>query len=214
MMAFDKSLPRMAKEHRDLFDRFIGAAHNVTMIILDALSAALQLEGATHLRNFHRDGLPALSTMAMFRYPKQDAFGQGVGHNKHTDLGTLTVLLTEQWGLQVLSPECNEWRFIACRPSHAVINVGDSLRFLSGFRLKSAVHQVFPVTGLQREHRYSVAYFLRAEDSVTYTDSEGRAFTAKQWHDTKFDMFRETHEKQEMDSILTGGMERGEVLLV
>jgi isopenicillin N synthase-like dioxygenase len=214
MRAFDAALPRLAQENRDLFDRFIGAAHDITMLILDALSTALHLEDEAHLRNAHRDDEPSLSTMSMFRYPQQEQRGTGVGHNKHTDLGTLTVLLTQQWGLQVLSPECGEWRLVAPKPDHAIINVADSLRFLSGFRLRSAVHQVLPLSGLQREHRYSIAYFLRAADSIRYCDSQGRTFSAKQWHDLKFDVFRESHEKQEQDSILTGGMERGEVLLV
>ncbi|KAL3420511.1 gibberellin 20-oxidase [Phlyctema vagabunda] len=214
MTNFDEALPQLAKDNSELFERFTSAAHNITMTILDALSTLLELDEAHALRNYHRDGEPSLSTMSMFRYPKQERYGEGVGHNKHTDLGTLTFLLTTQWGLQVLSPECNEWRFIAPRPDHAIINVADSLRFLSGFRLKSAVHQVLPMHGLQHEHRYSIAYFLRAEDNVQYKDSQGRVFTAKQWHDTKFDVFRESHDKQAQDSILTGGMERGNSIVV
>jgi isopenicillin N synthase-like dioxygenase len=214
MLIFDQALPQVAKRNRELFDRLVNSAHAITMIILDALSKVLNLEGPAHFHNSHRDGEPSLSTMSVFRYPKQENIAEGVGHHKHTDLGTLTFLLTSQWGLQVLSPEANAWQFVKPMPDRAIVNVGDSLRFLSGFRLKSAVHQVLPLYGVQHEHRFSVAYFLRAEDNVEYEDSEGRRFTSKKWHDTKFDVFRETHDKQELDSYLTGGMERRDVLLV
>lgn len=212
-MAFDQALPQIAKSHRELFHRYITATHDITQLILEALSAALGLKGLKDFRAFHRDGRPSLSTMSVFRYPKQDDIKEGVGHNKHTDLGTLTFLLTEQWGLQVLSPAARTWQFVKPTSNCAIVNVGDTLRFLSGFRLRSAVHQVVPLYGVQHEHRFSVAYFLRAENDVEYEDSQGRRFTSKKWHDTKFDVFRETHHKQEQDSYLTGGMERKNVLL-
>ena len=174
----------------------------------------LKLSGKNHLASHHREGHHSLSTMAMFRYPRQEAGEKGLGHNKHTDLGTLTFLLSRQWGLQVLCPEKKCWSFVEPRHNCAIINVGDTLRFLSGNELKSAIHKVIPLTmDRQLEDRYSIAYFLRAEDNVTYTDSNGRGITAKEWHDRKFDVFRESHASQEMDSILTGGMEKVGVLI-
>ena len=97
----------------------------------------------------------------------------------------------------------------------AIVNVGDSLRFLSGNTLKSAVHRVVPHRGeLQHEHWYSLAYFLRPEDDVRYQTVTGEVVSAKTWHDRKFDVFRERHDVQAMAPILTGGMEEGERLVV
>ena len=149
----------------------------------------------------------------MFRYPRQDSLDVGVGHNKHTDLGTLTFLLCRSPGLQVLSNNPAGWHYVVPKPQCAIINVGDTLRFLSGNTLKSAVHRVMPVNKLQQDHRYSIAYFLRAEDNTEFTDSSGRSVSAKAWHDEKFDVFRESHEEQAKRSILTGGMEQNEALL-
>lgn len=185
----------------------------MTMTILRCLSDALHMEGDTRFEGCHRDGRPTRSTLALFRYPKQTVKSNLIGHNKHTDLGTLTFLLCQQWGLQVLSPQTNRWGFVAPKKDHAIINVGDSLRFLSGNQLLSAVHRVVPLEEVQTINRHSIVYFLRAEDDVVYTNSNGAAVTAKEWHDEKFDVFRLTHDAQEVDTILCGGVERGEKII-
>ncbi|KAF9889004.1 hypothetical protein FE257_007981 [Aspergillus nanangensis] len=155
--------------------------------------------------DFHRQDCESLTTLAMFRYPRQESATTGVGHNKHTDIGTLTFLLCEQWGLQVLCRDPDGWRFVAPKPGHAVINVGDTLCFLSSNRVRSAVHRVIPKRGLQHEDRYSIAYFLRAANETQFIDSTGRQISAEQWHKEKFNVFRETHEEQGKLPILTGG---------
>jgi isopenicillin N synthase-like dioxygenase len=184
------------------------------MTILRQLDSHLGLDECSKLMHFHQEEVESLTTLSMFRYPKQESLESGVGHNKHTDIGTLTFLLCEQWGLQVLSKDPVGWRFVAPKLGHAAINVGDTLRFLSGNRFRSVVHRVIPTGGMQQEDRYSIAYFLRAGNDSQFTDSTGRRISAKEWHDEKFDVFRETHEEQEKLPILTGGMERMESLVV
>jgi hypothetical protein len=58
------------------------------------------------------------------------------------------------------------------------------------------------------EHRYSIAYFLRAEDETMFTDSAGRYITAGQWHDEKFYTFMapELDQAQAPSYLLLGGM--------
>ncbi|KAF2719301.1 Clavaminate synthase-like protein [Polychaeton citri CBS 116435] len=165
------------------------------------LSNALGLEDGSRLSEFHRENEPCLSTLSMFHYPKQDPSFQGSGHNKHTDLGSLTFLFSQQWGLQVLSPNSNGWIWVEPSSTHAVINVGGSLRFLSRYRLESAVHRVVPT-----EH-------IRAESNAQYTDATGCKCWAKAWQDTEFDVFRQSHAEQELHSFTTGGMEKGDVLV-
>ncbi|KAJ6443404.1 putative 2OG-Fe(II) oxygenase family oxidoreductase [Purpureocillium lavendulum] len=214
LVADSQALAPAIKAHRDLFMRFCGTAHDVCSTVLYELDRYLAFDERRRLANFHHDGVESLTTLSMFRYPKQDSIEAGVGHNKHTDIGTLTFLLCEQWGLQVLSKDPVGWAFVTPKPGHAVINVGDTLRFLSGNRFRSAVHRVIPTQGLQHEDRYSIAYFLRAGNDSQFTDSTGRFISAKEWHDEKFDVFRETHEQQASLPILTGGMERMESLVV
>jgi isopenicillin N synthase-like dioxygenase len=213
-MAQSENLPEAVREKNNLFDRFISGSHFITMTLLSGLSNALGLKDGARFEDSHRDGKPSRTILVLLRYPKQTADDKGLGHNKHTDIGSLTLLFSEQWGLQVLSPATNRWQFCMPKRDHAIINVGDSLRFLSGHQLHSCVHRVIPITQRQEEHRYSIAYFLRPEDDVKYQDSKGRILTAKEWHDNKYEVFREGHEKQEQDAILTGGMEKSEGLVV
>jgi len=203
----------VAQRH-DLFNRFSDSANKALQAILRELDLGLGRFPDRSLQSYHSTEQPSLSTLSMFRYPRQDSLDVGVGHNKHTDLGTLTFLLCQSPGLQVLSNDPAGWQYVAPKKDCAIINVGDTLRFLTGNSLKSAVHRVMPVDKLQQDHRYSIAYFLRAENGTIFTDSTGRLVSAKTWHDEKFDVFRESHEEQAKRAILTGGMEQNEALLV
>jgi isopenicillin N synthase-like dioxygenase len=181
MVSKSPNLPVSVTHNTELFDRFISFDHYVTMILLSCFSDALDLNEAHRFEHSHHDGHPANNTLGLLPYPK-NADVSHVGHNKHTDIGSLTLLLTHQWGLQVLTPEKKDWAFVQPRVNHAVINVG--------------------------EDRYSLAYFLRPESDVKFEDADGQKVTAAKWHDEKYVMFAETHAKQEMSKMLTGGMEQ------
>jgi isopenicillin N synthase-like dioxygenase len=60
----------------------------------------------------------------------------------------------------------------------------------------------------QEEDRYSIAYFLRPESDVDFEDSDGKTVSVKKWHDDKYIMYTQTHEKQDQSTVLTGGMEQ------
>lgn len=183
------------------------------MTILRELDIALERKQGLSFEQAHHTDRSSLSTLGMLHYPKQDSISVGVGHNKHTDLGTLTFLLCRQWGLEVLSPDGSGWKSVEPKANYAVINVGDTLRFLSDNRLRSAIHRVIPTEHLQHESRYTIAYFLRSENDVVFKDSLGRIVSAEQWHHEKFNVFRESHELQESRPIATGGMERADILI-
>lgn len=140
------------------------------------------------------------------RYPEQTIQDNNVGHLQHTDIGSLTLLFVKQWGLQVFSPRKQAWEYVEPKPGHAIVNVADSLRFLSGHKLRSALHRVIPYQGMQEE-RFSIAYFLGPEDGTVLEANDGERVTAGDWHDRKYNVFRESHAKQKMSSTLTGGME-------
>lgn len=190
-----------------LFDSFVSISQHITQSILCCLSYALKLDGSARFERFHRDGEPSNTTLGLIHYP-ENTDPAYAGHNKHTDVGSLTLLFSEQWGLQLLAPKTEHWAFVEPRRGHAVVNIGDSLRFLSGRRLCSALHRVVPFNnGYQNSSRYSIAYFLRPENGVKFVDSDGKEVSAQKWHDEKYVMFGEPHEKQDASNILTGGME-------
>ncbi|THV46684.1 hypothetical protein BGAL_0368g00130 [Botrytis galanthina] len=195
----------------DIFFSFIKDAHNITLMILSRLSTQLGLTGSKRFESYHADpmaGVTSLSTLGMLRYPKHEEGTEPtrVGHNKHTDVGTLTFLLARQWGLQFLSPVTKQWEFLEPRAGHAIINVGDSLRFPSGGELASVVHRVVPLKQRQDVDRYSIAYFLRPNDDVKFSDSNGKAWTAKEWHDFKFNVFKSPSTLDANGQFLTGMM--------
>lgn len=133
-----------------------------------------------------------------------------IGHQKHTDISSLTLLFSDQWGLQVRPPGtcgAREMGFVRPKPGCAFVHVGDSLRFASGMKFQSCIHRVVPGFDPE-EHRYSIAYFLRAEDDTMFVDSEGRYVTAGQWHDEKFKAFTDPELWQAMapKSLILGGM--------
>jgi len=195
-------------ENFELLESFMSRSHDVTLTLLTCLSKGLKLRAGVSFEEKHRDGEVANTILVLLHYPKNTDV-ELVGHNKHTDIGSLTLLFTEQWGLQVLMPETKKWMFVEPRSEHAIINVGDSLRFLSGKRFYSCLHRIIPPNGqFQHESRYSIAYFLRPESSLSFEDTDGNEVTAQAWHDQKYVMFGEPHTKQDESTMLTGGMEQ------
>ncbi|KAL2869025.1 gibberellin 20-oxidase family protein [Aspergillus lucknowensis] len=203
------NLPSIINNDDDIktFSDFIAGSNIITKTMLSCLSTSLGLTGESRFETSHRNEHKSNSTLAMFRYlPGDMQTSKEIGHQKHTDIGSFTLLFSEQWGLQVLPPGSDTWGFVEPREGHAVINVGDSLRFASGHKLYSCIHQVVPFNNT--EDRYSVAYFLRPESEAKYLDSQGRWVTASQWHDEKYDLFKATHADQRLaNSMLVGGME-------
>ncbi|KNG80654.1 hypothetical protein ANOM_010797 [Aspergillus nomiae NRRL 13137] len=202
------NFPEEVEADRDLFSSYLQHSREVSLKLISALSDAMNLPSAERLENFHQSGVESNSVLVLLKYPYTDPAQQGnqIGHNKHTDIGSITFLFTDQWGLQVMAQESTEWEFIEPRPGHAVINVGDSLRFLSKKVLRSCLHRVIPVPG-QEIDRYTIAYFLRPSDHAIFKDSNNETVSAAYWHDRKYEVFQSTQDEQSRDTILTGGLE-------
>lgn len=196
-----------------LFHQFISESNIVVTTLLASLSTALGLPAGSRFEDFHREAQPSKTILGLLRYPKQDTDDQGTGLHKHTDTGCLTLLFSDQWGLQVLLPDIEGWHFVAPRAGHAVVNVGDMLRFLSGQPFYSCVHRVLPVTPRQEEDRYSIIFFLRTEDHARLRDHESRELTAAEWHARKMTAYAESEDAQSRNTALTAGMEKSGVLM-
>lgn len=201
------ALPRGMVDRSGLFRAYLDSTNGIAKDIITSLSTALGLEEGARFEDFHANSENSNSTLVLLRYPPTEDPSQA-GHNKHTDIGSITVLFTDQWGLQVKRIEKieSEWEFIEPRPGSAIINVGDSLRFLSGKRLRSCLHRIVPIEG-QTKSRHTIAYFLRPSNDTKFVDSKDRMITASEWHDQKYEVFKSTHDDQRKDTILTGGIE-------
>ncbi|KAK2603584.1 hypothetical protein QQS21_004264 [Conoideocrella luteorostrata] len=203
-------LPEVVHANLRLFEGFQLSAHYVLMALLRSLSDGAGLEGRDRYESYHPEDLPSKSTLFFLHHPVSQSLPDRTarGHNAHTDVGSFTLLFTEQPGLQVLSPKTNEWEYVAARPGHAIINVADTLRFLSGRRFRSAMHRVLPPGGSMSKDRYSMAYFLRAADTAVFKGMNGEEVTAEQWFLSKYSSYNETTQQQRLNSVATGGMDR------
>ncbi|EEU34671.1 uncharacterized protein NECHADRAFT_44650 [Fusarium vanettenii 77-13-4] len=204
------NLPDVVQENMDLFETFQLSAHYVLKTLLESLSDAVGLTGNGRFESYHPDELPSKSTLFFLHHPVSEALEDKTarGHNAHTDVGSFTLLFTEQPGLQVLSPNTNRWEYVVAKPGHAIINVADTLRFISKRRFRSAMHRVLPPGGKMSKDRYSAAYFLRASDSAVFKGIDGEEVTAEQWFLSKYSSFNKTLQEQRLDSVATGGMDK------
>jgi len=198
----------MVYQNFELFDGFTSRSRYVTKTILACLASALSSSEAHRVEQSHRDEELDSSNILILHYPK-NLDESNIGNTKHTDIGSLTLLFTDQWGLQVVTPEDKTWVYVQPKAGHAIMNVGDSLRFLSGKRFNSCLHRVIPVNGIrQEEDRYTIAYFLRPEDNAEFEEVDGQKVTAVQWRNAKNVLYETPGDHQQMSKVLAGGMEQ------
>lgn len=203
-----------------MFRDFQDQCHFVTKVLLDCISASLGFLGSRTLLQQHRDDSPSKTSLFFLHYPPLETGNEKgeIGQNMHTDIGSLTLLFAPQWGLQALCPTESHslnysgpkdsikgftWQWVAPKPGHAVINIGDTLRFLSGNRLRSALHRALPLSN--GADRYSIAYFLRPSNDSEFVDSMGNVGTGVDWYLKKNQTYEKQSEVQD-DAILLGGM--------
>jgi isopenicillin N synthase-like dioxygenase len=201
------NLPDIYQQNQTVFNQFSSGGRYVTNEILSCLSDAMGLIGVDRFESCHRPDFTRNCSLSIHRYPRAEIDGSHFGQNKHTDSGSLTMLFINEPGLQMQSPVTGTWGKVMPQPGHTVVNVGDMLRFLSGFKLKSAVHRVIPEWLDGQQDRIAIGYFLRAEDEKPLRDNEGKMNTARQWLERKFANYKVDHAEQRQNSILTGGME-------
>lgn len=209
----DKPLPPQVLAEKALFEAFISKSRKHVKALLSGFSDGMGLTGPDRFEAMHDDSKDSNSSMTFHRYPRRDARDlNNVGHNKHTDISSIAFLFAQQWGLQVpgTTGQADEWVWVEPKYGHAICNIGDSLRFLSGMRLRSVLHRVVPVPEMEHTHRFSIAYFTRPAHGTMFKDSEGRVIACDEWFSHKFDVYRASHAEQRENSVLTGGMESSE----
>lgn len=166
----------------------------------------MALEGPARFENWHTLGASSTSTAVLQYYPLFDvAPNVSIGHFTHTDTGSITVLFNTDWGLQVHSPDSETWEYVPPRANCAIVNIGDALKFMSGYKLKSSLHRVVPWHGKWVSGpRYATIFFLRPDDETEFVDVEGHHWNAKNWLNSKFGNYRNNHREQEKTAMSTG----------
>lgn len=78
---------------------------------------------------------------------------------QHTDSGTITLLFQRSSGLEIMSPDGDQWIQAPHEESCVLINIGDTLSFWSGRQLKATLHRVTFDSVARNQERQSMAYF-------------------------------------------------------
>ncbi|KAM0352247.1 hypothetical protein ACHAO7_010909 [Fusarium culmorum] len=199
-------VPEDIDQNLALFKMFMGEVHGYTDCILSILSEALHLP--YDLKECHRKDKPSSANMAMLNYLPWGSNDERIGNMAHTDMGTLTVVFSKSDGLQAMLPGCDDWSFIPPKEGHAVVNVGDSLRFLSNGTLASSLHRVVPPPDSVGQDKFSVIYFLRPEFDAKFKDHDGKEINSVEWHNKKYSLFREASlDAKTHGAMLTGRRE-------
>ncbi|XP_071696474.1 scopoletin 8-hydroxylase-like [Rutidosis leptorrhynchoides] len=131
-------------ECRKVALEYLKTSNEMVKKLLQALISNLGVK----LDDSRLDELTGLKMVNMNFYPACPNPELTVGVGRHSDMGTLTVLLQDGIGglyvkkAEELSPGNEEW--IEIPPIHdaLVINIGDTLQILSNGRYKSAEHRV------------------------------------------------------------------------
>ena len=166
-------LPDVVQENMDVFERYITTANSITRELLSCLSDTLGLEEEDRLETSHTGDELANSSLEFLHHPRAATHERHFGHKTYTDTGTLSLFLTEHLGLEVFSQRTNAWEVVVPKPNYAVINVGDTLRFLSGQQFQSSIHRFVPRFDQEQKQHYSVGYFLRPGGCAVFQSSEG-----------------------------------------
>lgn len=176
-----------------LLANFMNQLHEIGLHVLNALDQSDNgFKGGEGLASVHRSSEPSTTCLMLQRYPCLSSESPNAGLRAHTDVGSITILFCGERGLQVMNPMTEEWKFLEPKEGCAVINVGDSLRFLSDKTYQSALHRVVPHPGTTIENRFSCAYFVRPELDAEFVDEEGKRWKSINWHMRKYKGYRKT----------------------
>ncbi|KAL3529805.1 hypothetical protein ACH5RR_009127 [Cinchona calisaya] len=140
-----EALEHWPKECKEVALDYLKSSTRMVTRLLEILFGNLGVK----LDDSKLESLTGLKMVNMNFYPACPNPELTVGVGRHSDMGTLTLLLQDGIGglhvkleEDVLSGKKEEWIEIPPCPGALVINVGDALQILSNGRYKSAEHRV------------------------------------------------------------------------
>ncbi|KAI0365382.1 Clavaminate synthase-like protein [Pilatotrama ljubarskyi] len=144
--------------------------HQILFPILQILARGLELPENTFTDIHGFDDKSETYLRFMKYYPRtqeDEQKSRNVWLKGHTDIGTVTVLWSQPVSaLQILCPD-GKWRWIKHIDNAIVVNIGDSMEFMSGGFYKGTIHRVRqPPVDQQGYARLGVFYFGSANDDV------------------------------------------------
>ena len=106
---------------------------------------------------------PSFDTLTLIHYPK-NINDNMVGINSHTDWGFLTLIITDQTGLQIYDENKKIFIDVPVMKNKFIVNIADMMSRLSKYKLKSTVHRV-----VLNNEKYTAAFFYEPnKDTCIY----------------------------------------------
>ncbi|OBZ77057.1 hypothetical protein A0H81_02988 [Grifola frondosa] len=143
---------------------------NVVHNILRLLALGLELPEETWVNNHGYSSEGESYVRFMKYYPRSEEEETKTNHvwlKGHTDFGSITIVWSQPVAaLQILTAD-DKWRWVRHIDNALVINIGDSLEFLSGGYYKATIHRVVQPPADQGGYtRVGAFYFAMPDDDV------------------------------------------------
>ena len=132
----------------DNFNNYYNMMENIAKKIFIEIMNNLHIN-----KNKYSDMIDnSTATLSILHYPAIEMKKQMIGISPHTDWGLLTILYTDNNGLQVNIN--NKWINIPYKKDHFIINIADMIEIITNGKYKSTIHRV-----INTNEKYSIAYF-------------------------------------------------------
>jgi isopenicillin N synthase-like dioxygenase len=189
---------------------FTFSSHSILVKILQILSQHFALNGDNYLPNLHAMEKVSEDHLRLVKY----SYSQpgDIMLERHTDFGSLTLLITHERGLQILDETTKAWLWVEPKQGAAIINIGDALvKFTNGI-LHSVQHRVVnPNNVPEGAVKYSLGYFMRPDSGVLLRaldsefipkpEEEEEEMTSKEWQDYRVAVSRIGNFNKETDWV-------------
>ncbi|CDK26406.1 unnamed protein product [Kuraishia capsulata CBS 1993] len=100
----------------------------------------------------------------------------------HSDISGFTFITSQPMlALQIRDYYDGEWKYVDHRPGSLVVNIGDSMEFISGGYFKACMHRVVEPPQDQKDHnRLILIYFCNPKEDTPLNPDEYRSSKLKQ----------------------------------
>ncbi|KAI8369626.1 uncharacterized protein BYT42DRAFT_585134 [Radiomyces spectabilis] len=165
-------LPPLFEKDQAFIEHFSRTCHNTAVRVLEFFAMALSIPesegGKRWFADRHGYDKETGEALRFLKYPRggEAVYKEVVRAGAHSDYGSVTLLFQKDVpGLEVQASR-TEWISAPIIDKAIVVNVGDQMEFWTNGLFKSTLHRVTFLPEHNQLDRYSIAYFLHAEDDV------------------------------------------------
>lgn len=157
----DNVWPEGYDQFREQAEQVYARMNNVGQTVLSALEAHLRYEPGYFAGVVTKDGNHSLRPLHYPPVSKEDAPNTIWGCT-HTDANVLTVLPPSRGNGLLVKDKSGEWRQGKAEPGYSLVQVGDTLQYMTGGYFNSAVHKIVVPEQGSPAPRYSAPFFVYA----------------------------------------------------